>query len=156
VAAVITMVALGRGAQKAENDRLQSLGTTQLSVRGSRVFRGGVASSSDRARLEVDDAVALQQQGTSFAAVQPEMSRQLRVQYQHHTTSPDITGTTPNSAGVQKFGVAAGRVFDAADDAGRKRVAVLGATTAEELNPGDPNGLVGESIRIRGIQFEVI
>jgi putative ABC transport system permease protein len=36
VAAVITMVALGRGAQKAVNERLQSLGTTLLSVRGGR------------------------------------------------------------------------------------------------------------------------
>ena len=57
VAAVITMVALGRGAQKAVNERLQSLGTTLLSVREGQVFRGGIASSSDRARLEVDDAV---------------------------------------------------------------------------------------------------
>jgi hypothetical protein len=41
VAAVITLVALGRGAQKAVNERLQSLGTTLLSVRGGQVFRAG-------------------------------------------------------------------------------------------------------------------
>ena len=156
VSAVITMVALGRGAQKAVNERLQSLGTTQLSVRGGRVFRGGIASSSDRARIEVDDAVALQQQGTTFAAVQPEMSRQLQVQYQNNNASTDITGTTPNFVDVQKFTLAAGRMFDAAENAGRKRVAVVGATTANALMPDDPNGLVGESIRIRGIQFDVI
>jgi putative ABC transport system permease protein len=156
VSAVITMVALGRGAQKAVNERLQSLGTTQLSVRGGRVFRGGIASSADRARIEVDDATALQQQGTTFAAVQPEMSRQLQVQYQNNNTSTDITGTTPNFVEVQKFTLAAGRMFDAAENAGRKRVAVVGATTASALMPDDPNGLVGESIRIRGIQFDVI
>jgi putative ABC transport system permease protein len=156
VSAVITMVALGRGAQKAVNERLQSLGTTQLSVRGGRVFRGGIASSVDRARIEVDDYTALQQQGTTFAAVQPEMSRQLQVQYQNNNTSTDITGSTPNFAEVQKFTIAAGRMFDAADNAGRKRVAVVGATTASQLKPDDPNGLVGESIRIRGISFDVI
>ena len=156
VSAVITMVALGRGAQKAVNDRLQSLGTTQLSVRGGRVFRGGVASSTDRARIEVDDATALRLQGTTFAAIQPEMSRQLQVQYQNKNTSTNITGTTPNFADVQKFTVAVGRMFTAADDAGRKRYAVLGATTAAQLQPEDPESLVGEQIRIRGIQFEVI
>jgi putative ABC transport system permease protein len=96
VAAVITMVALGRGAQKAVNERLQSLGTTLLSVRGGQVFRGGIASSSDRARLEVDDALALQQQGTTFAAEEPEMSRQLQVQYLNQNSSTDDVGATPN------------------------------------------------------------
>ena len=156
VSAVITMVALGRGAQRAVNERLQSLGTTQLSVRGGRVFQGGVASSADRARIEVDDATALQLQGTTFAAVQPEMSRQLQVQYQNKNTSTNITGSTPNFAEVQKFTLAAGRMFTAADDAGRKRYAVLGATTASQLKPDDPESLVGDNIRIRGIQFEVI
>jgi putative ABC transport system permease protein len=156
VAAVITMVALGRGAQKAVNERLQSLGTTLLSVRGGQDFRGGIASSSDRARLEVEDAVALQQQGTTFAAVEPEMSRQLQVQYLNQNSSTDVVGATPNFAEVQKYGLAAGRMFTEADDAGRKRYAVLGYTTADNLSSGDPLSLVGQNIRVRGILFEVI
>jgi putative ABC transport system permease protein len=156
VSAVITMVALGRGAQKAVNERLQSLGTTLLSVRGGQVFRGGIASSSDRARLEVDDALALQQQGTTFAAVEPEMSRQLQVQYLNKNSSTNIVGATPNFAEVQKFTLAAGRMFTNADDVGRKRYAVLGYTTASNLSDDDPVSLVGQSIRLRGIQFEVI
>jgi putative ABC transport system permease protein len=150
------MVALGRGAQKAVNERLQSLGTTLLSVRGGQVFRGGIASSSDRARLEVEDAVALQQQGTTFAAVEPEMSRQLQVQYLNQNSSTDVVGATPNFAEVQKYGLAAGRMFTEADDAGRKRYAVLGYTTADNLSSGDPLSLVGQNIRVRGILFEVI
>jgi putative ABC transport system permease protein len=156
VAAVITMVALGRGAQKAVNERLQSLGTTLLSVRGGQVFRGGIASSTDRARLEVDDALALQQQGTTFAAVEPEMSRQLQVQYLNQNSATDIVGATPNYATVQKYTIAAGRMFNEADDAGRKRYAVLGYSTASNLSGGDPISLVGQNIRIRGILFDVI
>jgi ABC-type antimicrobial peptide transport system, permease component len=156
VSAVITMVALGRGAQKAVNERLSSLGTTLLSVRGGQVFRGGIASSTDRARLELDDALALQREGTLFAAVQPTMSRQLQVQFQNKNASTDVTGSTPNFAEVQKYTIAAGRMFTSADDAGRKRYAVLGSTTAANLNGDDPEGLVGETIRVRGIQFEVI
>ncbi|HEU4643720.1 MAG TPA: ABC transporter permease [Gemmatimonadaceae bacterium] len=156
VAAVIAMVALGRGAQRAVNERIASLGTTMLTVRPGQVFTGGIASSTDRARLEVADADALVQRGTIFAAVQPEMQRQLQVQFRNNNTSTDITGTTPNYLEVRKYEIGAGRMFTHADDEGRKRYAVVGATTASNLSPDDPNGLVGQFIRIRGIEFEVV
>src|SRR5512147_1263324 len=156
VAAVIAMVALGRGAQRAVNERIASLGTTLLTVRPGEVMSRGVASSTDRARLEVADADALLQRGTIFAAVEPEMQRQLQVQFRNNNTSTDITGTTPNFLEVRKYEMASGRMFTHADDEGRKRYAVLGATTADNLSPDDPNGLVGQNVRIRGIEFEVI
>src|SRR4051812_29511444 len=56
VAAVIAMVALGRGAQASVNARIAALGTTLVSVEPGQVFGRGVASASDRARLTVDDA----------------------------------------------------------------------------------------------------
>jgi putative ABC transport system permease protein len=156
VAAVIAMVALGRGAQRAVNERIASLGTTLLTIRPGQVFTGGIASSVDRARLEVSDADALVQHGTVFAAVQPEMQRQLQVQFRNNNTSTNITGTTPNYLEVRKYEIATGRMFTHADDEGRKRYAVVGATTAGNLSPDDPDDLVGQSIRIRGIEFEVI
>ncbi len=155
VAAVIAMVALGRGAQNAVNERLSSLGTTLLSVVPSRVFAGGVASAADRARLEVSDAEALQQQGKTFAAVEPEMTRQLQVQYLNANTNTQIIGTTPNYADVAKYTVATGRMFTEAEERGRQRVAVLGSATAENLAGGAAN-IVGQTIRIRGIRFEVV
>jgi len=156
VAAVIAVVALGRGAQKAVNDRITALGTTLLSVVPGQVFMGGVASSSDRARLPVDDAVALQEQGTLFAAVEPEMSRSLQVQWRRANTNTQIIGATANYADVRKYNIQSGRMFTTQDDEGRKRYAVLGATTAENLSPGAPGALVGENIRISGIEFQVI
>jgi putative ABC transport system permease protein len=156
VAAVIAVVALGRGAQKAVNDRIAALGTTLLSVVPGQVFLGGIASSSDRARLPVDDATALQEQGTLFAAVEPEMSRTLQVQWRRTNTSTTIIGATSNYGDVRKYNVAQGRMFTTQDDEGRKRVAVLGATTANNLSPGAPNALIGDNIRISGIEFQVI
>jgi putative ABC transport system permease protein len=158
VAAVIAVVALGRGAQQAVNDRITALGTTLLSVVPGQVFMGGIASSSDRARLPVDDATALQEQGTLFAAVEPEMARTLQVQWRRTNTSTSIIGATANYADVRKYTVspASGRMFTVQEDEGRKRVAVLGATTANNLSPGAPNALIGEMIRISGIEFQVI
>jgi len=160
VAAVIAMVALGRGAQLAVRDRISALGTTMLTVVPGQVFQGGIASSTDRARLQVSDADALETKGpqgaNAFAGVEPEMSRQLQVQWRNANTSTNVIGTTPNYLDVRKYTIGAGRMFDHSDDDGRKRVAVLGATTADNLDPGNGNSLVGQNIRISGIEFQVI
>ena len=156
VAAVIAMLALGSGAQEAVNSRIASLGTTLVTVTPGQVFTGGVASATDRARLEVEDAEALRDRGTVFTEVQPEMGRQLQVQYLNANTSTQVTGTTPNYREVRRYTLAAGRMFDEGDDAGRKRVAVLGATAAANLGAATPEAIVGQQIRISGIQFEVV
>ncbi|MGH7625987.1 MAG: ABC transporter permease, partial [Gemmatimonadaceae bacterium] len=156
VAAVIAVVALGRGAQQAVNERIASLGTTMLTVRPGQVFQGGVASSTDRARLQVSDAVALQEQGATLGAVEPEMTRQLQVQFRNANSSVDIIGTTPNYMDVRKYTLAAGRMFTEADDRGRQRYALLGSTTAENLGSGNNLALLGQTIRISGTPFEVI
>jgi len=156
VAAVIAMLALGSGAQEAVNSRIASLGTTLVTVTPGQVFTGGVASATDRARLEVEDAEALRDRGTVFTEVQPEMGRQLQVQYLNANTSTQVTGTTPNYPEVRRYTLAAGRMFDEGDDAGRKRVAVLGATAAANLGAATPEAIVGQQIRISGIQFEVV
>jgi putative ABC transport system permease protein len=110
VAAVIAMVALGRGAQQSVNDRIAALGTTLLTViPGQARFPGGVASQSDRAPLTLDDAQALEDRGTWIAAVQPEMARSLQVQYRDRNTNTTVTGTTANYPEVRKFTIGAGR-----------------------------------------------
>ena len=156
VAAVIAVVALGRGAQQAVNDRITALGTTLLSVVPGQVFNGGIASAADRAKLPVEDATALLDQGTLFLAVEPEMSRSLQVQWRRANTNTNIIGATANYADVRKYSVESGRMFTPQEDEGRKRYAILGTTTANNLSPNAPDALVGENIRISGIEFTVL
>ena len=157
VAAVIAMVALGKGAQKAVNDRISALGTTLLTVSpGQQRGQGGFASEADRARLTIADAQALEQRGTEFLAVQPEMQRNFQIQYISKNTNTQVLGTTANFPQVRKFEIEYGRFFTANEDAGRQRVAVLGPTVLEDLEIADPNAIIGEPIRIRGLQFIVI
>ena len=156
VAAVIAMLALGSGAQQAVNQRIASLGTTMVTVTPGQVFTGGVASSTDRARLDVDDYLALEQRGTVLAAVEPEMGRSLQVQYLNANTNTQVLGTTPNYPDVRRYSLAAGRMFTQGDEDGRKRVAVLGATTATNLGAASPDAIVGQQIRIAGVAFDVV
>src|SRR5689334_6115067 len=112
VSAVIAMLALGTGAQQAVNERISSLGTTLLTVVPGQVFTGGIASATDRARLEMEDAQALEARGTTFVAVQAEMGRSMAVQFRQTNTNTQIIGSTPNYLEVRKYTMAAGRMFE--------------------------------------------
>ena len=157
VAAVIAMVALGRGAQESVKSRISALGTTLLTISpGQARDMGGVASSANRAPLTIDDAAAIEARAQYVLAVQPEISRQLQVQYGSHNTNTTISGTTPNYLEVRNFSIAEGRMFTAADDAAKRRVAVLGSQVVSDLGDLTTQSLVGEAIRINSIQFEVV
>ena len=157
VAAVIAMIALGNGAQKSIQDRIASLGTTLLTVQpGQLRGGGGIVIQESRQRLTMDDAQALIDRGTQFAAVQPEMRRQFQVQYLNKNTATNVIGTTANYLDVRKFKMRAGRMFTEAEDRSRHRYAVVGPTVVANLGLETPEALIGESIRIRGIQFTVI
>ena len=156
VSAVIAVVALGRGAQKAVNERISALGTTLLTVSPGQRFGGGVASADSRARLTMDDAEFLQERATIIAQVQPEMTKQLQVQYLNRNTNTSVVGTTPNYLEVRKYELEAGRMFSAADDMGRRRVAVVGPEVVTNLGMDNPQAIIGEAVRIRGLQFEVV
>lgn len=156
VSAVIAVVALGRGAQKAVNDRIASLGTTLLTVNPGQARQAGVSSFDVRARLTVEDAEAMTERGVDFGAVQPEMASNLQVQYLNKNTGTQVVGTTSNYPEVRKYEMAAGRFFSPSEDASRQRLAVLGPTVVENLGVTNPEALIGENIRIRGIQFTVV
>ena len=156
VAAVIAVVALGNGAQKAVNDRIAALGTTLLTVNPGQAQQGGVRTGGGGARLTIDDAKALVDRGTKIAAVQPEMQGQLQVSYLNKNTNTSIVGVTANYPEVRKFEMQTGRFFSNTEDLSRQRVAVLGPAVVDNLGLQTPEAIVGEAIRVRGIQFTVV
>jgi putative ABC transport system permease protein len=157
VAAVIAMVALGRGAQESVNQRIAALGTTLLSVRAGQGFGPGGVASGDRAELTLEDAWAIELGASRIVAVQPEVARQIQVQYENRNTNTTVVGTTPNYLEVRKFELDAGTMFTERDDASRKRLAVLGPEVITDLGLDlPPAALVGKPIRIGGMQFEVL
>jgi putative ABC transport system permease protein len=155
VAAVIAVVALGTGAQSAVKDRISSLGTTLLTVIPGQQ-RGMGVSFDQSMKLTMDDAAALEDRATNLSAVQPEMTSRLQVQYLNQNTNTSIVGTTANYLEVRKYELQAGRMFSRAEDEGRQRVAVLGPTVLDALGINSPDAIVGEAVRIRGIQFTVV
>jgi putative ABC transport system permease protein len=154
VGAVITMLALGSGAQKSVQDRIQALGPTLLSIYPGQSFTRGVASDT-RVTLTMDDDTALANNARYLTDVVPELSRNLQVQQGSQNVNVSVVGTTPNYAPVRNYTITAGRMFTAGDDAARRRVAVLGSAIPDMLN-SNRTAMIGQEILIRGISFEIV
>jgi putative ABC transport system permease protein len=154
VGAVITMVALGTGAQKAVNDRIAALGANVFSVFAGQASFGGVRIT-DRTILSTDDYQALLRDATLLKAIVPEMQQSLQIKYGNQNSNVNVVGTTPNYVEVKNYSVPYGRMFTEGDDAARQRYAVLGASVPQMLG-GNPAGMIHQTLQIRGIPFEII
>ena len=153
VGAVITMVALGTGAQKAVQDQIESLGTNLLSIHAGQDFQRGIASA-DRVSLTTDDALALGRART-LSAVVPELRRNQQVEYGTRNINVTVMGTVPEFVPVNNYAIEFGRMFTTGDGISRKRVAVLGYGVPEMLESNSA-AMIGQQILIRGIPFEII
>jgi putative ABC transport system permease protein len=154
VGAVITMVSLGAGAQKAVEDRIAALGANVFTVVPGQSFTGGFASAN-RVSLTMDDYLALKREGTLLSAVVPELNRSLQIRYGGMNLNVPIVGTTANFVQVRNYTVPYGRSFTDADDEARQRYAVLGSQVPENLN-ANAAAIIGQQIFIAGIPFEII
>ena len=151
--AVITMVALGEGAQRAVEAQIERMGTNVLTVRPGQGWWRGVASGN--VRLQESDAVALSANMRGIYQVAPEAASRLQISYLRWNSSNQVVGTWPSYFAMHQRPPAHGRIFTEGELQGRQRVAVLGFSVPEAL--GTPAALlVGRSIQIRGIRFEVV
>jgi putative ABC transport system permease protein len=154
VGAVITMVALGSGAQKAVEERIAALGANVFTVFAGQ-GRSGAIRVTDQTILTTDDYEALERDATLLQAVVPEMQQGLQVVYGNQNRNLQIIGTTANYTDVRNYTIPYGRMFTEGDDAARQRYAVLGSSVPEMLG-GNPAAMINQTILIRGIPFEII
>ncbi|MEM8661969.1 MAG: ABC transporter permease [Pseudomonadota bacterium] len=153
VGAVITMVALGKGAQQAIDEQMAALGGDILSVESSFWFQRGV--SRERQTMTVDDYYALGSGMQHVSDAVPEMNGRFQIKYGNQNRNLNVLGTTPNYLPVHGFTLAAGRMFSDADEGARRLVAVLGAEIPAMFDLTSES-IIGQTLSIRGIPFNVI
>jgi putative ABC transport system permease protein len=154
VGAVITMVALGSGAQKAVQDRIAALGANVFTVFAGQASQGGIRIT-DRTILSTDDYDALRRDARLLKAIVPEMQQSLQVKYGNQNSNLNIVGTTSNYVDVRNYTLPYGRMFTPGEDEARQRYAVLGASVPRMLG-GNPAAMINQTLLIRGIPFEII
>ena len=154
VASVVALVSVGQGATKGISDRLQSLGTNLLTVnpgftRGS-VTRGSFGSATT---LTIDDASAIAGlDGVQYVA--PELTTSKLVIAGSLNETARIIGTTPAYLPVFAYNTWTGSFLNQASVDHNLRVAVIGATTADNLSLTDSS--IGSTIHIGGLPFQLI
>ncbi|MEP7327143.1 MAG: ABC transporter permease [Gemmatimonadota bacterium] len=154
VGAVITMISLGNGAQKAVEEQISAMGARLLSIYPGQMFSHGVASGN-RVSLTTEDADALKRDAHLLDAVTPELSSSYTVKYGNKNLNLQTVGTTANYATVHNYTIPFGQMFTDGDDQARQRYVVLGADVPEMLG-ANPAALIHQTVLIRGIPFEVV
>jgi putative ABC transport system permease protein len=153
VGAVITMIALGEGARRAVEARIASLGTDVLTVMSGQ--RNRMGASRESAPLTVSDAYAIIERSPSVADIAPEMSQSAQIEYLNRNAQTNVLGTTPSYLSVNRYEIERGRFIDDQDVEARRRVAVLGGEVLTSLGVSGGE-ILGRTIRLRGLSFEVI
>lgn len=155
VGAVITMVAIGRGAAAQVESALAGFGSNMIIVMpappnstGAR----GAAGSGDS--LTLDDSNALASDTFSVARTAPEVNASAQIVYGNSNWNTSVTGSTPDILQVRNWEIASGAMFTEQDVRSAAKVCVIGQTVAKELfGYSDP---VDATIRIKSIPFRVV
>ncbi|HJV56578.1 MAG TPA: ABC transporter permease [Methylomirabilota bacterium] len=155
VGAVITMVAVGAGAQARVAEQIQSLGSNMLIVLSGSVLAGGVRmGSGSQLTITEDDAWAIQRDIPAVAAAAPTSRGGAQVVYGNLNWATGIQGVTLEFFTAREWDVADGRLFSQEEIDGAGKVALLGQTVSGNLfGDGEP---LGQVIRIKNVPFTVI
>lgn len=156
VAAVVAMLALGKGARQAVEQQLSSLGSNLLTVRaGAMRGPGGArAESGSTTRLTAADAHAIKQEVPNVVSASSMVNGRVQVTFGGENWNTSVVGAEPSYARMHSAAPERGRFFTDDENQRRMRVAVLGATVVKNLF-GDRDPL-GEMIKVNKISFQVI
>ena len=153
VAAVVTMVTLGKGATAAVAEQISSLGANILQIRPGQGFgRGGGGPQAPD--FDMTDVEAIQEQVAGVRAVAPQAQSSGLAVYNAANWQTTVAGTTSQFFTAQQWALTDGRIWTDAEEQAGKAVCVIGNTVQQNLFRGAP--AVGQRFRIRDISCEVI
>jgi putative ABC transport system permease protein len=150
VAAVITMVTLGRGATASIKDQISKMGSNLLIVRPGEGW-----SSWGAPQFTMTDVDAIRDQVPGIASIAPFIRTTVPAVYQENNRTTDVQGTTANYFEIANWNIALGRFYTEEEVKQSAPVCVIGETIRKELF-GEGVDPIGQKIRAKSISFEVI
>ncbi len=155
VAAVITMIAVGKGATDRVQEQMKGLGSNIMLVLPGGVTAGGVRLGAQTGQsLTEEDALAIGKEVPEVQVAAPSMRTGAQVVVGNTNWSASIFGTTNDYLEAREWPLAGGRAFEAAEMQGSAKVAIIGQTVAQQLF-GDADPL-DQVIRVKKIPVTVI
>ena len=155
VAAVITMIAVGRGATDRVQEQMKGLGSNIMLVMPGGITQGGVRLGASTGQgLSEDDAVAIARDVPEVQVAAPSMRTGAQVIAGNTNWSTSIMGGTNDYLEAREWPLQSGRSFEAAELQGSAKVAMVGLTVAEQLF-GDADPL-DQVIRVKKVPVTII
>jgi macrolide transport system ATP-binding/permease protein len=155
VAAVVAMLALGRGAQKAIEENLSSLGSNLLTVRAGSVRVAGVTQEGGAAnRLAYGDLHIIKSRIGSVKEISGQVQSRGQATALGKNWNTQVQAVSSGWAPIHASIPTLGRFFTDDENSKRARVAVIGEAVRKELFADQ--SAIGEMIKIDKVNFQVI
>ncbi len=149
---VVSLMAIGNGAQKAITDQVQGIGTNLLNLLpGQQRDRGPSAANVE---LTLDDAAAVARGVPEIEYVAPIFQGSGQIVGGSVSKNVQVSGATPEYAIVRNLKMARGQFINEQMEESARNVVVLGNVLAEEIF-GTANP-IGERVRINGKALTVV
>ena len=155
VAAVITMLAVGSGAEARIKEQIKSLGSNLMIITaGARTANGARIGTGITPDLTEDDAAAIAREVPEVEAVAPTYRGSAQVVFGNANWATQVFGITPDYFTVRNWTLESGRMFEPAEMSGAGKVALIGQTVARELF-GDVDPM-DQTIRIKNVPVTIV
>jgi putative ABC transport system permease protein len=156
VSAVITLVALGSGAQVQIEEQIKAGGTNMVTIMAGNFTAGGVRGGVGAASsLKIEDVEAIKKEVPDVQYIAPGVNLRAQVIAGNQNWSTRLEGTDVDFPLIRQWPVKYGAFFSPQDVSSASKVAVLGKTVSEQLFGPDVDP-TGQMIRIRNQPFKVI
>ena len=158
IASVIAMTAIGQGAQNSVSSSIQSMGANLLMIMpgATRSFGGPSGGRGGAQSLTVPDADAIASQVSNVIGVVREVSSRQQVVAESTNTNTTILGAEPDYLTVRNVAIDEGNFISDQNVLDGAKVAVLGPTTRDDLFGVGATGVIGQIIRIKGMEFTIV
>ena len=155
VGAVIAMVSVGMGVRSNVQESIASLGSNMLIISpGSSNRSGPRGAAGSKTNLKYEDAKAIESKVKYIDYVSPMASGNYQIVNGNQNWNTSVQGVTPGYLDIKSLSVQSGSFISQENMNKRDRVAVIGATVADNLF-GTENP-VGKKIRVNNQPFRVI
>jgi putative ABC transport system permease protein len=156
VGSVIAMIAIGQGSQSSIQSNIQSLGSNLVQVMPGTQRSSGVSSGWGSSQtLTNEDAEAIATEISLANAVAPEISGRYQITAKGTNTNTQVVGTVSAYPGVRNVEIDFGSFISDQNVKSLSKVTVLGPGVRDDLF-GEGADPVGQTVRIKGIEFKVI
>ena len=155
VAAVISMIAVGRGATDRVQEQMKGLGSNIMLVMPGGLTAGGVRLGASTGQgLSEDDANAIARDVPEVQVAAPSMRTGAQVIAGNTNWNTSIMGSTNDYLEAREWPLLSGRAFEAAEIQGSAKVAMIGQTVATQLfGESDP---LDQVIRVKKVPVTII